>query len=302
MTAFSTPRFTGSFTALITPFRDGEVDERALRGLIEFQIQGGISGLVPCGTTGEAATMTIDEHNRVVDIVIDQTMGRVPVIAGTGSNDTRCAIDHTIHAARSGATAALVVVPYYNKPTQEGMYRHFTAVAEATDLPIILYNVPSRTGVNLAPETVLRLAEIPSIVGIKEASGSLDQVSQIAIGAPASFSILSGDDSLTLPIISVGGHGAISVVSNIVPNAVSEFVEAGIEGDFATARALHHRLFDLCRAMFLENNPTAVKTAAAMLGLCSGELRLPLTDLSEISRHKLTVALHEWGLLEVAAA
>ena len=302
MTAFTTPRFAGAYTALATPFRDGEIDERALRGMIEFQIQGGISGLVPCGTTGEAATMTIEEHNRVVDIVIDQTMDRVPVIAGTGSNDTRCAIDHTVHAARSGATAALVVVPYYNKPTQEGMYRHFAAVAEATDLPIILYNVPGRTGVNLAPETVLRLAEIPTVVGIKEASGSLDQVSQIALGAPSDFTILSGDDSLTLPLMAVGGHAASSGVSNIVPDAVSNLVTHALNGNYSAARSVHQRLFDLCRAMFLENNPTAVKTAASMLGLCTGELRPPLTDLAETNRHKLAAALQEWGFAELAAA
>jgi 4-hydroxy-tetrahydrodipicolinate synthase len=297
------PRFAGSYTALITPFRNGEIDEPGLRRLVDFQIEGGISGLVPCGTTGEAATMTIAEHNRVVDIVVDQSAGRIPVIAGTGSNDTQCAIEHTVHAARSGADAALVVVPYYNKPTQEGMYRHFAAVAEATDLPIVLYNVPGRTGVNLAPETVLRLAEdIRTVVGIKEASGSLDQVSQIAIGAPDGFSILSGDDSLTLPIMSVGGHGVISVVANIVPDAVSELVSFVLRGDFAAARASHQLLFDLCRAMFLENNPTAVKTAAQMLGLCSGEMRLPLTELSDTSRRKLTDALLDWGFEELAAA
>ena len=297
------PRFAGSYTALITPFRNGEIDEPGLRRLVEFQIDGGITGLVPCGTTGEAATMTIAEHNRVVDIVVDQAAGRVPVIAGTGSNDTQCAIEHTIHAARSGADAALVVVPYYNKPTQEGMFRHFAAVSEVTDLPIILYNVPGRTGVNLAPETVLRLAdEIPSIAGIKEASGSLDQVSQIAIGAPDGFTILSGDDSLTLPIMSVGGHGVISVVANIVPDAVSELVTLALRGDYAQARRNHHALFDLCRAMFIENNPTAVKTAVQLLGLCSGELRLPLTELSDTSRRRLTDALLDWGFEELVAA
>lgn len=302
MNTFPGPRFSGAFTALVTPFRDGEVDEAGLRALVEFQIGGGISGLVPCGTTGESATMTIAEHNRVIDIVIEQAAGRVPVIAGTGSNDTRCAVDHTIHAAGAGASAALVVVPYYNKPTQEGMYRHFAAVAEATDLPIILYNVPGRTGVNLLPETVLRLAELPTVVGIKEASGNLDQVSQIAISAPGGFSILSGDDSLTLPIVSVGGHGVISVVSNIVPGAVAELTGAALAGDFAAARAMHARLFDLCRAMFLENNPTAVKTAAAMLGLCSGELRLPLTELAETNRRTLARALRAWGFAVPAAA
>lgn len=302
MTTLRTPRFAGSFTALITPFRDGAIDEAGLRNLVDFQISGGITGLVPCGTTGESATMTIEEHNRVVDIVVEQAAGRVLVIAGTGSNDTRCAIDHTVHAAHSGADAALVVVPYYNKPTQEGMYRHFIAVAEASDLPIILYNVPGRTGVNLMPETVLRLAEHPSIAGIKEASGSLDQVSQIAVDTPSSFTILSGDDSLTLPIISVGGHGVISVVSNIVPDAVAELTAAALAGDFGTARSIHHRYFDLCRAMFLENNPTAVKTAASMLGLCSGELRLPLTELAETNRHRIAAALQGWGFGETIAA
>jgi 4-hydroxy-tetrahydrodipicolinate synthase len=302
MDIFPSPRFAGAYTAMITPFRNDEIDENGLRRLVEFQIQGGITGLVPCGTTGESATMTIDEHNRVVDVVIEQVMGRVPVIAGTGSNDTRCAIDHTIHAARSGASAALVVVPYYNKPTQEGIYRHFATIADATDLPIILYNVPGRTGVNMSPETVLRLAEIPSIVGIKEASGSLDQVSQIAVDAPDDFTILSGDDSLTLPIMSVGGHGVISVVSNIVPDAVSELTDAALAGSLTEAREVHLRLFDLCRAMFLENNPTAVKTAAQMLGLCSGELRLPLTDMSVANRRLLADALLDWGFEELAAA
>lgn len=302
MNTFPGPRFSGAFTALVTPFRGGEVDEAGLRALVEFQIAGGIGGLVPCGTTGEAATMTIAEHHRVVDVVVEQAAGRVPVIAGTGSNDTRCAIEHTRHAARSGASAALVVTPYYNTPTQEGMVRHFTAVAEATELPLVLYNVPGRTGVNLLPETVLRLAALPTVVGIKEASGNLDQASQIAAGAPAGFSILSGDDSLTLPILSVGGHGVISVASNIVPEAVSELTGAALAGDFGVARALHLRLFDLSRAMFLENNPTAVKTAAAMLGLCSGEVRLPLTDLAEASRRALEQALRRWGFADLAAA
>lgn len=302
MNTFPGPRFSGAFTALVTPFRDGEVDEAGLRALVEFQIDGGITGLVPCGTTGESATMTSAEHNRVIDIVVEQAAGRVPVIAGTGSNDTRCAVDHTVHAAAAGAAAALVVVPYYNRPTQEGMYRHFAAVAEATDLPIILYNVPGRTGVNLLPETALRLAELQTVVGIKEASGNLDQASQIAIGAPEGFSVLSGDDSLTLPIVSVGGHGVISVVSNIVPGAVAELTGAALAGDFAAARAMHARLFDLCRAMFLENNPTAVKTAAAMLGLCSGELRLPLTELAETNRRTLARALRAWGFAVPAAA
>lgn len=298
----TTPRFTGAFTALITPFRHGEIDEPALRNLVEFQIQSGINGLVPCGTTGESVTMTEFEHDRTIEIVIDQAVGRVPVIAGTGTNNTRATIEHTRYARAAGATAALVVVPYYNKPTQEGMYRHYAAVAEATDLPLVLYNVPGRTGVNMLPETVLRLSEIPTIVGIKEASGNLDQVSEIAINARPDFTILSGDDSLTLPIMSVGGHGVISVVSNIVPDAVATLTASILRGDFPTARQTHHRLFDLCRAMFIENNPTAVKTAAALLGRCSGELRLPLTTMSDANQRRLLTALQTWGFNELTAS
>jgi 4-hydroxy-tetrahydrodipicolinate synthase len=300
-TSRTTPRFEGAFTALITPFRRGELDEQALRQLVDFQIAQGINGLVPCGTTGESVTLTEFEHDRVIEIVVEQAAGRVPVIAGTGTNNTRLTIERTHHARAIGADAALVVVPYYNKPTQEGMYRHFAAIAEATDLPLILYNVPGRTGVNMTPETVLRLAEIPTIAGIKEASGNLDQVSQIVGSARSDFTVLSGDDSLTLPIISVGGRGVISVVSNIVPAAVVELTATALRGDLSAARSLHHRLFPLCRAMFLDNNPTAVKTAAAMLGLCSGELRLPLTDMSPANRQALEQALRTWGFPQLLA-
>jgi 4-hydroxy-tetrahydrodipicolinate synthase len=301
LTTTTTPRFTGAYTALITPFRNGEIDEPGLRSLVEFQIQGGIDGLIPCGTTGESVTMTDFEHDRVIDIVIEQTAGRVPVIAGTGTNNTRTTIDHTRYAQAAGAAGALVVVPYYNKPTQEGMYQHYAAIAEATDLPIVLYNVPGRTGVNMTPETVVRLSGIPTIAGIKEASGNLDQVSQIAIETRPDFALLSGDDSLTLPIMSVGGHGVVSVVSNIVPDAVSTLTSAFLRGDFATARTTHQRLFDLCRAMFIENNPTAVKTAAGMLGLCSDELRLPLTAMAETNRRRLETALQTWGFANLMA-
>lgn len=300
----SAPRFTGAFTALITPFRNGEIDEPALRNLVEFQIQRGIHGLVPCGTTGESVTMTDFEHDRTIEIVLDQAAGRVPVIAGTGTNNTRATIEATRFARTVGAAAALVVVPYYNKPTQEGMYRHYAAIAEATDLPIILYNVPGRTGVSMLPETVTRLAAFPTIVGIKEASGNLDQVSEIVIHATRTrpdFTVLSGDDSLTLPIMSVGGHGVISVVSNIVPEAVSSLTTHCLSGDFRAARHLHARLFDLCRAMFIENNPTAVKTAVALLGRCSGELRLPLTAMSSANRSRLLAALQSWGFEELTA-
>jgi 4-hydroxy-tetrahydrodipicolinate synthase len=298
----SSHAFSGSFTALITPFRSGEIDEIALRRLVEFQINHGTSGLVPCGTTGESVSLTEAEHDRVIEIVVDQSAGRVPVIAGTGSNNTAATIDRTCHAQAAGADAALIVVPYYNKPTQEGMIRHYTAIAEATSLPIVLYNVPGRTGVNMQAETVARLAAIPNIVAIKEASGNLDQVSQILTTDLAEFSVLSGDDSLTLPIMSVGGRGVISVVSNIAPAPVAQLVNACLRGDFLCARDIHHRIFDLCRAMFIENNPTVVKTAAAMLGLCADEVRLPLTAMGDANRRRLVETLSKSGLFEPVAA
>jgi 4-hydroxy-tetrahydrodipicolinate synthase len=292
---------SGAFTALITPFRHGETDEPALRRIVEFQIAEGITGLVPCGTTGESVTMTPTEHDRVIEIVVEQAAGRVPVIAGTGTNDTRTTIERTRHARKAGADAALVVVPYYNKPTQEGMYRHFAAIAEAIDLPVVLYNVPGRTGVNMTPETVLRLAELPTVTAIKEASGNLDQVSEIVRGAPEGFGVLSGDDSLTLPIVSVGGQGVISVASNIAPRAIAELTRLALAGDSAGARRRHLDLFDLCRAMFLDNNPTAVKTAASLLGLCTAEVRSPLTELSADSRARLIAAMTAFGF-DVAPA
>ena len=291
-TTTSTPRLTGSLTAMITPFSQDSVDVAALRSLVEFQIREGTSGLVPCGTTGETATMTSAEQDLVISTVIEQTNGRIPIIAGTGSNNTRTTIERTRRAAELGADAALIVTPYYNKPSQSGLYAHFAAIAEATDLPIVMYNVPGRTGVNMMPETVARLAEIPTIVGIKEASGVLDQASQIALETPDDFVILSGDDSLTLPIMGVGGQGVISVVSNIVPGAVADLTAACLAGDFTTARQHHLALFDLCRAMFVETNPVPVKTAAAILGLCSEEVRLPLAPLSESSRHRVESALN----------
>jgi 4-hydroxy-tetrahydrodipicolinate synthase len=295
------PVLRGAFTALITPFRNGEIDEPALRALVDFQIERGIDGLVPCGTTGESVTMTPAEHDRVIEIVIEQAAGRVPVIAGTGSNDTHTTIERTRHAREVGATAALVVVPYYNKPTQEGMYRHFAMIAEEADLPVVLYNVPGRTGVNMLGETTLRLAADPRIVAVKEASGNLDQVSEIVLGAPEGFTVLSGDDSLTLPIMSVGGAGIISVVSNIVPDAVAGLTAAALAGDFDRARAAHQRLFDLSRAMFLDNNPTAVKTAASIIGLCTDEVRPPLTEMTAGNRQRLTQALNAYGFDLTAA-
>jgi 4-hydroxy-tetrahydrodipicolinate synthase len=292
----------GSLTALITPFRKGVIDEPALRRLVDFQIEHGTRGLVPCGTTGESVTMTEVEQDRVIEIVIGQAAGRVPVVAGTGTNSTAVTIERTRRAHHAGADAALVVAPYYNKPTQDGLVRHYQAIADSSPLPIILYNVPGRTGINLSPETILELAKLPTISGVKEASGNLDQVSQIVVSAASDFVVLSGDDSLTLPIMSVGGRGVISVVSNIIPSQVAQFTDACLSGDFLLARVIHHQIFDLCRAMFIENNPTAVKTAAGMLGLCSDELRLPLSEMGESNRRRLAASMHAFGLTTPIAA
>jgi 4-hydroxy-tetrahydrodipicolinate synthase len=295
----------GAFTALITPFLPGDVtriDEPALCSLVEAQIGGGISGLVPCGTTGETPTLSEAEQDRVIAIVVDQARGRVPVIAGTGGNDTAHVVARTRRARDLGADAALVVAPYYNKPTQDGLYRHFAHLAEHVDLPIVLYNVPGRTGVTIQPETILRLALNPGIVAVKEASGSLDACSEIVASAPEGFSVLSGDDSLTLPIVAVGGQGVISVASNIVPEAMSALTGAALSGEFAAARDLHRRLLPLCRAMFLDNNPIAVKTAAGLLGICSGDVRLPLSPMSAGNRTILESVLAGWTGREALAA
>ncbi len=295
MTRITNETLAGCYTALITPFRHGEVDESALRTLVERQIAGGVSGLVPCGTTGEAPALTSGEWDRVVSGVVETTAGRIPVLAGTGSNSTTTTIERTRRARVLGADGALIVTPYYNRPTQDGLFAHFAAIADAVDLPLVPYNVPGRTGVNLLPETVVRLAEIPGIIGIKEASGSLDQASQIVREAPEGFVVLSGDDSLTLPIVSIGGRGVISVVSNIAPEAVSALVAACLAGDMAAARAAHLALFGLVRAMFVETNPVPVKTAAALLGYCTPEVRLPLAPLSESARRRVEQALAGWS-------
>ncbi len=293
-TSTITEQLTGAFTALITPFHNGEIDERALRGLVEFQIGAGIDGIVPCGTTGESTTMTEREHAFVIETVIDQTAGRVPVIAGTGSNNTRLTIERTRHALQAGATAALVVVPYYNKPTQEGLIAHYTAIAEAVDLPLVLYNVPGRTGITMSAQTTIALSEIPTIAAIKEAAGNLDLVTEIVSETRDDFVVLSGDDSLTLPMISVGARGVISVLSNILPAEVTELTRLANAGRFAEARREHLRLYDAMRAMFTGNNPTAVKTAAELLGICSGEVRLPLTRLNDIQHRTVAQAIEPW--------
>lgn len=289
---------SGCLVAMITPFRDGEVDEPSLRKLVRFHLENGTDGLVPCGTTGESVTMTEEEQLRVIEIVVEEVHHRLPVIAGTGTNGTAKTIKLTKAAQKLGADGALLVTPYYNKPTQDGLYRHFEAVATATDLPLLLYNVPGRTSVNLAAETTARLAKIPSVIGIKEASGNMDQVSQIVQNVRSDFAVLSGDDSLTLPMLALGGMGVVSVVGNIAPAAMSELVRAFLQGNVSRARELHYQLFDLCRAMFIETNPIPVKTAAETLGLCSGEMRLPLTPMGAANRQKLEAVLNASPVLQ----
>ncbi len=277
----------GTFVALITPFVDGEIDEQALALLVDWLIDQGVDGLVPCGTTGETPSLTDEEWQRVAALVIERAAGRVPVIVGTGTNSTTVSIARTRTARDLGATAAMVVTPYYNKPQQEGLFRHIVAIADAVDLPLVVYNVPGRTGVNLAPETARRLVDAAPVVAIKESSGSLDQVSELVAAVGDRCAVLSGDDSLTLPIIAVGGRGVISVVANIAPAAMAAMVRAAVQGDLERARTLHRELFPLARALFLETNPVPVKAAAEMLGLCSSAVRLPLAPLSEANRERL---------------
>ncbi len=281
----------GTWTALITPFRDGRIDEPALRALVEFQIAGGISGLVACGSTGETPTLSPDEYEHVIRTVIEQAAGRVPVMAGTGSNDTTAVIARNRFAAEAGADAVLVVMPWYNRPTQEGMFQHVRAIAEQSPLPIMLYNVPGRTGSDILPETVARLAILENVVGIKEASGDVDRASEIVRLTPGSFVVLSGDDSLTLPIMSVGGQGVISVASNIVPREMSDLTIAARVGNYGLARQIHHELLDLFRAMFVETNPVPVKAAAELLGIATAEVRLPLVPLTAASRVRVFESL-----------
>ena len=272
--------FSGAFTALVTPFKNGEVDVEALEGLVEFQIEGGIDGLVPCGTTGESPTLSEEEDRLVIETVVRVTAGRVPVVAGTGSNNTASAIKYTKMAEEVGADGSLQVAPYYNKPTQEGLFRHYAAIAENTSLPLVLYNIPGRTNVTIAPETITQLAEIPNIVGIKESTLSMNMVSDIRRLCGEEFDILSGDDPMTLPLLALGGTGVVSVASNIAPGAVSDMVAAMNSGDLARGRELHYRLLPLIRALSVETNPIPIKAAASLLGLCSDELRLPLVPMS----------------------
>jgi 4-hydroxy-tetrahydrodipicolinate synthase len=272
--------FSGAFTALVTPFKNGEVDVEALEGLVEFQIEGGINGLVPCGTTGESPTLSEEEDRLVIETVVRVTNGRVPVVAGTGSNNTASAIKYTKMAEEVGADGSLQVAPYYNKPTQEGLFRHYATIAENTSLPLVLYNIPGRTNVTIAPETMAQLAEIPNIVGVKESTLSMNMVSDIRRLCGEEFAILSGDDPMTLPLMALGGTGVVSVASNIAPGAVSDMVAAMNSGDLARGRELHYKLLPLIRALSVETNPIPIKAAASLLGLCSDELRLPLVPMS----------------------
>ncbi len=289
--------FQGVFTAIVTPFRDDAVDERALGELVELQLEAGIDGLVPCGSTGESATLSHAEHRRVVEVVVAAARGRVPVIAGTGSNSTQEAVALTRHAKEAGADAALLISPYYNRPTQQGIVEHYAAIARETAFPLIFYNVPHRTGSNIEAKTQLRLADIEQVVGVKEASGNLSQISEVVAGSPEELCVLSGDDLLTLPILAVGGHGVISTSSNVAPSEMVEMVRAYRAGDTVRARDLHQRLLPLFDALFCESNPIPVKAALHLRGLIRDEIRLPLTRLPDPQRERLRVVLKELGAL-----
>jgi len=287
----------GALTALVTPFRDGEVDAPALRDLIEWQIQSGIDGLVPCGSTGESATLTHAEHGSVIKLTVEQVRKRVPVIAGTGSNSTAEAIRLTVAAREMGADGALLLSPYYNKPTQDGIFRHYKMIAASVDLPLFVYNIPGRTASNIAPETFARLREIKNIVGVKEASGSMDQSSDILKLCGDRLAIFSGDDGLTLPLIALGAKGVISTCGNVVPREMHDLAAAALGGDFVKAREIHYRLLPVIRALFVETNPIPVKQALAFMGKCANELRMPLVPMTAGPAEKLRIAMKELRLV-----
>jgi len=287
----------GAIVAIVTPFKNGQVDEDKYRELIEFQIENGTHGIVPCGTTGESATLSHAEHKRVVEICLDQVKKRVPVIAGTGSNNTAEALELTKHAEAAGADAALMISPYYNKPTQEGIYQHFKLIAENTKIPIIVYNVPGRTALNMLPETVARLAKLPNIIGIKEATGDLNQGAKVIRLCPDDFIVLSGDDFTAFPLMCIGGRGVISVISNVVPQDMAGMCNAFLAGDYAKAKALHYKMFPLMEAMFFETNPVPAKTALKLLGKLNGEVRLPLCPMSAANEERLRQVMVQYGLL-----
>lgn len=287
----------GCFVAIVTPFRGGEIDEDSFRELIQFQLEKGTDGIVPCGTTGESPTLSHEEHKRVIRTTVEQVKGEVPVIAGTGSNSTKEAEELTLYAREAGADAALVITPYYNKPTQKGMENHYRKLAQI-GLPIIIYNVPSRTGVSILPSTVAKLSKLKNVAGIKEASGSMDQVSSIISSCEPEFAVFSGDDSLTFPILALGGVGVISVVANILPHQVTQLVKNWLEGEVEEARKLHYKLLPLFKAMFIETNPIPVKTAMAKLDMIAKEWRMPLGEMEEENEKKLEKILIQEGLIQ----
>jgi 4-hydroxy-tetrahydrodipicolinate synthase len=289
--------FEGVYTALVTPFRGGEVDEAALRGHIERQIEAGIDGLVPCGSTGESATLSHAEHRRVVELVVETVAGRVPVMAGTGSNNTREAIELTQHARKAGADGALLISPYYNKPTQQGIVAHYTAIAEATGFPLVVYNIPGRTGSNILPETLAQLADVEHIVGVKEACGDIDQIAHVVASCAGDFAVLSGDDAMTLPLVAVGGAGVISTTSNVAPREMLALTRAALAGELAAARKLHQQLLPLFDVLFCETNPIPLKAALALQGHIGDEIRLPLTPITDANKERLSVVLKDLGLL-----
>ena len=289
--------FQGSMVAMVTPFRNGAIDEAKVRELVDFHVTNGTDVLIPCGTTGESPTLSHDEHRRLIDLVVAAAAKRITVVAGTGSNSTAEAIGLTKHAERAGADGALVVNPYYNKPTQEGLYQHFRAVAESSSLPIIVYNIQSRTAVNIETATMGRLVrDCSNIVGVKEASGSLDQMSQVIMECGPDFSVLSGDDNITLPLLAIGGRGVVSVIANILPRETADMVHAALDGDWKRARELHYKLFPLARASFIETNPIPIKEAMAMAGMLEPEYRLPMCRMGDANREKLRGVLRQYGL------
>jgi 4-hydroxy-tetrahydrodipicolinate synthase len=290
--------FRGVYTALVTPFDgDGALDQAALRKLVDAQIDGGVNGLVPMGTTGESPTVTHEEHTEIIRIVVEQAAGRVPIIAGTGSNSTQEAVDLTRQAAAAGADASLQVNPYYNKPTQEGLFRHFTRIADEGGLPIIVYNIPGRTAIKVENDTMLRLAENERIVGVKEATGDFPSIMDLIRRRPEGFAVLSGDDNVSMPMVALGGDGVVSVASNLVPKMMAELIEAALQDEMDTARKAHYRLLPLFKALFIETNPIPVKAAMEMKGMIKAVYRLPMCPLSEPHRKELETVVKELGIL-----
>ncbi|MBF0252361.1 MAG: 4-hydroxy-tetrahydrodipicolinate synthase [Candidatus Omnitrophica bacterium] len=287
--------FKGSYVALVTPFKKGKPDEKTYRKLIEFQIKNGTNGIVPCGCTGEAATLTMEEQKRLVSIAVETCAKRVPVVAGTGSNSTRESLELTIFAKKAGCDGALIITPYYNKPTPEGQYRHYAELAKQSKLPIMLYNVPSRTGISLSPQTVARLSKIDNIVAIKEAAGSVQQV--VDILSLCDITVMSGDDSMTLPFMSVGAKGVVSVAGNIIPREIHDLVDTFLKGDIEASRKIHYEIAELCKTMFIETNPIPVKTSLAMMGLVEEEFRMPLCEMMPDTRAALQKVLKKYKLI-----